>query len=75
MKPALRGPACSSQPPQIAAEMPSTAMKISKMCVTEGTDQLQVVVKSSATKLCAVQAVALAFGISRVIGSQNTEKP
>ena len=75
MKPALRGPACSSQPPQIAAEMPSTAMNISKTWVTEGTVQLQDVVKSSSTKLCAAQALASAFGTSRVMGSQKTEKP
>ena len=75
MLPALRGPACSSQPPQIAAEMPSMAMNISKMWVSLGTDQLQLVVKSSAMKLWEAQAVALVAGSSRVIGSQNTENP
>ena len=50
-------------------------MKISKMGVTVGTDQLQTVVKSSAPKVCAAHAVASVCGRSRVIGSQNTEKP
>ena len=75
MTPALRGPACSSQPPQTAAAIPSTAIKISKMWVTAGTDQLHDVVNSSAVKLRLLQAAGSAFGMRRVIGSQNTEKP
>jgi hypothetical protein len=49
-------------------------MKISKMCVTLGTVQLQVVVTNSAKKPCdAHEAGALA--IKRVIGNQNTLMP
>ena len=75
ISPARRGPARSSQPPQIAAEMPSNAMNVSKMWVSAGTVQLHVVVNNSSKKLCAAHAVASAFGTSRDIGSQNTENP
>ena len=75
MKPALRGPACSSQPPQIAAAMPSTAMNVSKTCVSDGTLQLQVVVVSSAKKPIFWQAAASAPATMWLIGSQKTENP
>ena len=75
MKPALRGPACSTQPPQIAAEMPSMAMKVSKMCVTCGTVQLQAVVVSAAMKPMSLHAAASALATRCVMGSQNTENP
>ena len=72
IRPDLRGPACSSHPPQMAAEMPSIAMKISKVCVTFATDQLQPVAKSSFANPCEQTG---APGISLLIGSQKTLKP
>jgi hypothetical protein len=68
----LRGPARSSQPPQIAAEIPSMAMKVSNTCVTSTTDQLQSLAVSAARKPC---EQAGAPGMSLLIGSQNTLKP
>src|SRR5579859_1397197 len=73
MKPALSGPACSNQPPQIAAEMPSMAMKVSKICVTAGTVQLHDPANSCAKKPMLPQLAAP--GSSLLIGNQNTEKP
>ena len=73
MNPALRGPARSNQPPHIAAEMPSMAMKISKMWVTVGTDQLQPCDVSSLKK--PMPAQVRAPGNSVLMGSQNTLKP
>ena len=67
-----RGPARSSQPPQIAAEIPSIAMKVSKMCVTSATDQLQLAAVSSARK--PLEQVTAPVNIL-LIGSQNTLKP
>ena len=55
MKPALRGPACSSQPPHSAADSPSTTMNISKVCVTSGTVQLQLVEVIAASRPCVLQ--------------------
>src|ERR1700722_5627466 len=75
MNPALRGPACSSQRPHSAAEMPSTAMNNSKVCVTSGTVQLQVVETSMADRLSALHAASSVPLSSLLIGSQNTENP
>jgi hypothetical protein len=65
----------SLEPPQIAAESPSTATKILKTEVTAGTVQLQVLLNNSAPNVCAAHTAASACGIRRVIGNQNTEKP
>src|ERR1700689_5349554 len=75
MNPALRGPARSSQPPHSAAEMPSTAMNNSNVCVTSGTLQLQVVVVSMADRPSALHAASSVPLSSLLIGSQKTEKP
>ncbi len=73
MKPAFRGPARSSHPPQIAAEIPSMAMKVSKMWVTLGTVQLQLWDVSSVKNPWPAQLGAP--GSSALMGSQNTLKP
>ncbi len=75
MNPALRGPACSSQPPHSAAEMPRNAMKNSNVCVTSGTFQLQVVENIIVKTPCALQLGSPGPASSLLIGSQNTEKP
>ena len=72
ISPARRGPARSSQPPQIAAETPSMAMKVSKMWVTSATVQLHPVAVSAPRK---PTWQAGAPGISLLMGSQNTLKP
>src|SRR5438445_7507553 len=73
-KPALRGPARSSQPPQIAAETPSTTKNKVYIQPMLATFQSQVVVNSS----CQSESVH-AFGavrpIARDSGSQKTLKP
>ena len=75
MKPALRGPACSSQPPHSAAAMPRKAMKNSNVCVTNGTVQLQLVETSMAIRAWDLQLGSSGPLSSLLIGSQNTEKP
>jgi len=75
MKPALRGPARSSQLPQSAADTPRKKMNSVKVRLTDGTVQLQVVVNSSLIRLCDAHAAASVPASSLVIGSQNTEKP
>ena len=72
--PALRGPACSSQPPHNAADTPSMKMNSVKVTLTAGTVQLHCVENSSAISDCCVHSAA-AFPTSLVIGSQNTENP
>ena len=57
------------------AEMPSTAMNVSKMWVTCGTLQLQLVLVSAAKKPSFAQVAASAPTTSLLIGNQNTEKP
>ena len=72
MTPDRRGPARSSQRPKIAAEMPSIAMNVSKMCVTWATVQLQ---PSAVSALAKSGEHAGAPGSSLLIGSQNTLNP
>ncbi|OIQ71967.1 hypothetical protein GALL_464120 [mine drainage metagenome] len=74
IKPALRGPARSSQPPQIAAEMPKIAMNVSNTCTSTGTLQLQVVLVSASMNPNSPQ-LAGALVINWLIGFQNTENP
>ncbi len=73
--PALRGPTRSSQPPQIAAEMPSSTKNSVYIQPMLATFQSQVVVKSSCTSDMSGQAFGAVSPIARDSGSQNTEKP
>ena len=74
--PALRGPACSSQPPQMAAAEPRNTKNRVYMMLTSATRQSHVVV----TRACSIvvpgaQATDWETPSARVSGSQNTEKP
>ncbi len=73
--PALRGPTRSSQPPQIAAAMPRNAMNSVNVKLTDGTDQLHVVVNRSVVQLASFGQDPSGVASSFVIGNQNTEKP
>ena len=74
--PALRGPAFSSQPPQIAAEEPSSTKNSVYIQPRSATFQSQEVVKSEAiSPTSAGQATGLLMPIAWLSGSQNTEKP
>ncbi len=76
-KPALRGPACSSQPPNSAAELP----RITKNSVYIQpkwalTTQSQVVANTEARyPMSAGQVTGLSMPTARDSGSQNTLKP
>jgi hypothetical protein len=59
----------------MAAETPSMAIKVSKMCVTCGTVQLQLVVVNAAMNPMSLHEVGSTLAINCVSGSQNTEKP
>src|SRR5581483_2679321 len=74
-KPALRGPTRSSQPPQIAAETPSSTKNNVNIQPRLATFQSQVVVNSSCHKDISGQAFGAVRPIARDSGSQNTEKP
>ena len=74
-KPALRGPARSSQPPQIAAEMPSTTKNRVYIQPMLATFQSQVVVNSSCISDMSGQAFGAVTPSARDSGSQNTLKP
>src|SRR6476661_1884771 len=75
-KPALRGPTRSSQPPQSAAESPSTTMNSVNVMLSMLTDQSQVDVKSSPIQFVpAGHATGLSIPIAFDSGSQNTLKP
>ena len=73
--PALRGPARSSQPPQMAAETPSTTKNSVYIQPMLATFQSQVVVNSSWTRDMSGQAFGAVSPMARDSGSQNTEKP
>ena len=74
-KPALRGPTRSSQPPQIAAEMPRNTKNSVYIQPMLATRQSQVVVNSSCTSDISGQAFGAVRPIARDSGSQNTLKP
>ena len=73
--PALRGPTRSSQPPQIAAETPSTTKNSVNIQPMLAMRQSQVVVNSSCTSVMSGQARVCETPSARDSGSQNTEKP
>src|SRR5581483_10068785 len=73
--PALRGPARSSQPPQMAAETPSTTKNSVNIQPRLATLQSQVVVNSSPHSEISGHDFEAVNPIARDSGSQNTEKP
>src|SRR5215468_4799364 len=73
--PALRGPARSSHPPQIAADEPSTTKNSVYIQPRLEMRQSQVVVKSSPKSVMSGQATLLSRPMARESGSQNTLKP
>ncbi len=73
--PALRGPARSSQPPQIAAETPSTTKNSVYIQPRLATFQSQVVVNNSCISEMSGQAFGAVRPTARESGSQNTLKP
>src|SRR3984893_11880788 len=74
-KPALRGPTRSSQPPQIAAETPSSTKNSVNIQPMLATRQSQVVVKSSCSSDMSGQALGAVSPTARDSGNQNTLKP
>src|SRR5215813_12724259 len=74
-KPALRGPTRSSQPPQRAAETPSTTKNNVYIQPMLATFQSQLVVNSSWNSEMSGQAFGAVSPIARDSGSQNTENP
>src|SRR3954453_21365829 len=74
-KPALRGPARSCHPPQIAAETPRMTKNSVYIHPRLATFQSQVVVKSSWNSDMSGHALLWVMPIARDSGSQNTEKP
>src|SRR5436305_14622871 len=74
-KPALRGPTRSSQPPQIAAETPSSTKNSVNIQPRLATFQSQDVVNSSCHKEMSAHALLWVIPMARDSGSQNTEKP
>src|SRR5215475_5520577 len=73
--PALRGPACSSHPPQIAADDPSSTKKSVYIQPRLEMRQSHVVVKSSPMSVISGHVTLLSRPIARESGSQNTLKP
>src|SRR5258708_1873198 len=73
--PALREPERSSQPPQIAAETPSSTKNSVYIQPMLATRQSQVVVNSSCASVMSGQALGAVTPSARDNGSQNTEKP
>src|SRR6516165_2845971 len=73
--PALRGPERSSQPPQIAADTPSSTKKRVYIQPMLATRQSHVVVNSSAASVRSGQETDFSIPIARDSGSQNTLKP
>src|SRR5215468_5250775 len=73
--PALRGPARSSQPPQTAADTPSTTKKSVYIQPRLATRQSQVVVNSSCTIVMSGHAFVCVTPSECDNGSQKTEKP
>src|SRR3954453_23118665 len=74
-KPALRGPARSSQPPQIAAETPRNTKNKVYIQPILATRQSQVVVNSSWKSDISGQAFGAVSPMARDSGSQNTLEP
>src|ERR1700733_3143885 len=73
--PALRGPARSSQPPQSAADPPSTTKNSVYIQPSSLIFQSQLVVTSAAKIDWSGQASDLVMPMARDSGSQNTLKP
>src|SRR5947208_3231973 len=73
--PALRGPARSSQPPQIAADTPSSTKNSVYIQPRLEIFQSQVVVNSSCASDMSGQALLAVSPTARESGSQNTLKP
>src|SRR5580692_591634 len=73
--PALRGPTRSSQPPQSAAETPSTTKNSVNIQPMLATRQSQVVVNSSCISDMSGQALGAVSPMARDSGSQNTLNP
>ena len=73
--PALRGPTRSSQPPQIAADTPSTTKNSVYIQPMLAMRQSQVVVKSSCTSVMSGHVLAAVTPSARDSGSQKTLKP
>src|SRR5450432_3906314 len=73
--PALRGPTCSSQPPQSAAEQPRMTKNVVYIQPSVAMCQLQLVVKSSAQNVMSLHSGAVVAPSAFDSGSQNTEKP
>ncbi len=71
----MRGPTRSSQPPQIAAETPSSTKNSVNIQPMLATFQSQVVVNSSCISDMSGQALGAVSPIARDSGSQNTLKP
>ncbi len=74
-KTALRGPAPSTQPPQIAADMPSTTKNSVYIQPMLATFQSQVVVNNSAASEMSGHAFGAVRPSARDSGSLNTLKP
>ena len=72
---ALRGPTRSSQPPQIAADTPSTTKNSVNIQPMLAMRQSQVVVSSSCISDMSGHALEAVMPIARDNGSQNTLKP
>src|SRR5450432_1011576 len=73
--PALRGPTRSSQPPQIAAETPSSTKNSVNIQPMLATRQSHVVVTSSSSSDMSAQALGAVSPTARDSGNQNTLKP
>jgi hypothetical protein len=73
--PALRGPLRSSQPPQIAADTPSSTKNNVYIQPMLATRQSQVVVNSSWASVISGQVFDVVIPSACDKGSQNTEKP
>ena len=73
--PALRGPTRSSQPPQRAADTPSTKKNSVYIQPMLAMRQSQVVVKTSWKSEMSGHAFRAVMPSARDSGSQNTEKP
>src|SRR5712671_303978 len=73
--PALRGPACSTQPPQRAAEEPRNTKNKVYIQPRLEMRQSQLVVNSSVTRRMSGQARDCLIPSAFDNGSQNTEKP
>src|SRR5690242_7881517 len=73
--PALRGPTRSSQPPQIAAETPSSTKNSVYIQPMLEIRQSQLVVNSSSISVRSGQVFAAVTPSARDSGSQNTENP